>query len=280
MFTGPTAAGKSAAAVEYALRIPGAEIVSADSRQVYREMAIGTAKPSKDEQAGLPHHFIDELSLTERFSAGAFASEANQRIADIFSRGGVPVIVGGSPLYIQALVFGLAPLPPKAPVIRAELMLALNDGHAEALFAELQRVDPESAATMDATKSQRLVRALEIYRSTGRTRSSFIAEQRPPPFRYQTKVITHPRPVLYDRINRRVDRMLASGLIDEVKGILHQGFSPELNALQTIGYREPIAHLQGDLAEGGMVEAIKRNTRRFAKRQLTWFRKHFSFDEP
>jgi len=279
VFTGPTAAGKSAAAVTHALKTPGAEIISADSRQIYREIAIGTAKPSVTEQAGLRHHFVDELSLVEPFSAGAFAAEANRRIASIFSRGGVPIIVGGSPLYVQALIFGLASLPPKAPAIRAELMRAVQAGQADMLFAELQRVDPASAATMDKTKSQRLVRALEIYRSTGRTRSSFIAEQRPAPFTYRTTVIAHPRPVLYDRINQRVDHMMEAGLLDEVRGVLTQGFSPDLNALRTIGYQEPIAYLRGDITKDEMVERIKINTRRFAKRQLTWFRKHFTFDE-
>ncbi|MEM1093676.1 MAG: tRNA (adenosine(37)-N6)-dimethylallyltransferase MiaA [Bacteroidota bacterium] len=279
VFTGPTAAGKSATAIGRAMEIPGAEIISADSRQIYREIAIGTAKPGVDEQAGLPHHFVDELSLSESFSAGAFAAEANQRIATIISRGGVPIVVGGSPLYIQALVFGLAPLPPKSPAIRAELMHAIDTGRADVLFAELERVDPVSAATMDMTKSQRLVRALEIYRSTGRTRTSFFAEQRPPPFRYHTTVITHPRQVLYDRINRRVDQMLEAGLVDEVQRVLDSGFSADLNALQTIGYQEPIAYLRGDLTKDQMRERIKRNTRRFAKRQLTWFRKHFTFEE-
>ncbi|GAB5521167.1 MAG: tRNA (adenosine(37)-N6)-dimethylallyltransferase MiaA [Rhodothermales bacterium] len=263
----------------YAQSIKGAEIISSDSRQIYREMSIGTAKPSADEQAGIPHHFIDERSLRESFSAGAFAEEANTRIDAILARNGTPIVVGGSTLYVHALIFGMAPLPPEAPEVRAALMHELNEGHAETLFAELQRVDPISASTMDPTKTQRLVRALEIYRSTGRTRSAFIAEQEPPRFEYDVHVVTHPRPVLYERINTRVDRMLEAGLLNEVQAILTAGFSPDLNALQTIGYREPIAFLKGELSERDMIELLKRNTRRFAKRQLTWFRKHFDFDE-
>ena len=240
ILTGPTAVGKTDLSLQLA-RTLSAEIVSADSRQVYRQMRIGTAKPPPDVLAAVPHHFVDELDLDTPFSAGAFAEQAFQRIREIVARGRVPLVVGGSTLYLHALRHGLADIPPVPSSVRRDVEARLSREGAEALYAELRSVDPASAATMDATKTQRLVRALEVYHGTGEPLSSFHAAQAPPPFRFRTIVLYRERAELYARIEHRVDQMLAEGLVDEVQGILADGYSPDLNPLRTIGYQEVIA---------------------------------------
>lgn len=276
---GPTAVGKTAVSLDLAERI-GGEIVSADSRQVYRQLSIGTAKPSPEELARAPHHFIDELDLTEPFSAGRFAEAASERIAQILARGAVPIVEGGSTLYIEALLHGLADIPPTTAATRARLMHRLETEGADALFRELRDLDPASAATMDATKTQRVVRALEVCEDTGRPLSSYHAQRPAARFRFVPVVLTRPRAVLYDRINRRVDRMLDAGLVEENRRLLEtlrplETLPPSgLNPLRTIGYREPMAYLRGEISYDEMVRRLKRNSRRYAKRQLTWFRRH------
>lgn len=276
VLTGPTASGKTAISLEVAERLD-AEIISADSRQVYRELTIGTAKPTPDELARIPHHFINELRLEEPFSAGAFAERANLRIREIMDRGRTPLIVGGSTLYLHALQFGLSSVPPIDTEARQYLEKRLDMESAKVLYDELQRVDPAGAATLDATKTSRLIRALEVYHSTGKPLSAFHAEQRPPPFQYEVTVLDIERELLYQRINRRVDIMLNNGLIAEVKSILDAGYNPKLQALHTIGYREPIAFLRGKISRTEMIRLIKRNSRRYAKRQLTWLRRYPDF---
>lgn len=272
--TGPTAVGKTTLSLELADELD-AEIISADSRQVYRELTIGTAKPSPEEQQRAPHHFIDERSVFDTpFSAGAFADEANQRIREILARGRRPLIVGGSTLYIHALQFGLADVPDVAQEVRAHIEDRLEREGAEALYAELQEVDPEQADRMDPTKTQRLVRALEVYHGTGRPLSYYYENQPEPPFSYRTVVLNRDRQKLYRRIERRVDRMLERGLLDEVQDLLDQGVNPTRQPLRTIGYREPIQYLRGEINYDEMVRLIKRNSRRYAKRQLTWFRRY------
>lgn len=277
ILTGPTAVGKTALSLDLADRL-GAEIISADSRQVYQRLTIGTAKPTATERARARHHFIDELELDEPFSAGRFAEEANRRIADILERGKVPLVVGGSTLYLYALQFGLADIPDVDPAYRREVEARLNAEGAETLYRELERIDPRAAATLDATKTQRLVRALEVYEATGRPLSSFQDETPVPPYRYRTIVLHRTRAELYSRINARVDEMLQAGLLDEVRAVLDAGYRPTINALRTIGYREPIAYLRGRIDYDEMVRTLKRNTRRYAKRQLTWFRRFESFE--
>ena len=270
---GPTAVGKTAVGLDLAERI-GGEIVSADSRQVYRQLTIGTAKPSPEELARAPHHFIDELDLSEPFSAGRFAEAASERIAQILARGAVPIVEGGSTLYIEALLHGLADVPETSAATRARLMQRLETEGADALFRELRGLDPASAATMDATKTQRVVRALEVYEDTGRPLSSYHAQRQAARFRFVPIVLTRPRAVLYDRINQRVDRMLDAGLVAENRRF-HETLPPSgLNPLRTIGYREPMAYLRGEIDYDEMVRRLKRNSRRYAKRQLTWFRRH------
>jgi tRNA dimethylallyltransferase len=273
---GPTAVGKTAVGVAIAVQL-GAEIVSADARQVYRGMTIGTAKPSADELAAAPHHFVDELDPHEPFSAGRFARAAEARITDMLSRGRVPLVLGGSTLYIDALVRGFSDIPDVGREIRGELNERLNREGAPALFKELQSVDPASAATMDETKSQRIVRALEIFFGTGTPLSEFHAARTPPAFEYSGVVLTRPRPELYARIDARVDRMLADGLVDEVRSVLAAGVDSGCNALRTIGYREVVAHLKGVIPYDEMIRLIQRNSRRYAKRQITWFKRYEMF---
>lgn len=271
--TGPTGVGKTALSLALAERLD-AEILSADSRQIYRELTIGTAKPTPEERARISHHFIDELDLGEPFSAGVFARQAYARIRDIVARGRLPLVVGGATLYLHALQFGLADVPSVAPEIRRRLEARLAEEGAEVLFTELRRLDPTSAATLDPTKTQRLVRALEVYHGTGRPLSSYHEDQQPPPFAFKVVVLHRERESLYRRLNQRVDQMLERGLLAEVQGLLARGVDASEQALQTIGYQEPIAHLRGEIGYDEMVRLIKRNTRRYAKRQLTWFRRY------
>lgn len=268
---GPTAVGKTALSVEVARRLD-AEIISADSRQVYRELTIGTAKPTADEQAGVRHHFVDERSLSEPFSAGQFAREALERIAEIQARGKAPLVVGGSTLYLEALLHGLADIPDTSAETRARLSDRLNTEGPDSLFAELVRLDPEAAASMDATKTQRVIRALEVVYDTGTPLS--VHQKRVPERSFVPRVVvlTRPRDVLYARINRRVEVMLERGLVEENRSLLAVD---DLDAapLRTIGYQEPRAFLRGEIDADAMARHLKQNSRRYAKRQLTWFRR-------
>lgn len=271
VITGPTAVGKTELVVNL-FAILEIEVVSADSRQVYRELNIGAAKPDPEILARIPHHFVNERSLEEPFSAGRFMEEARGRIGDILGRGRIPLVAGGSTLYLRALEHGLADIPDVPAAIRANIQQRLKQDGPEALYAALQQVDPRAAATMDATKTQRLARALEVYEATGVPISQFHEAQAPPPYAYRTIILQRPRAELYARIERRADEMLEAGLVDEVRGLLEAGYDPGLNPLRTIGYQEPIAFLKGEITEDEMVRLIKQNTRRYAKRQETWFR--------
>ncbi|MEM6326895.1 MAG: tRNA (adenosine(37)-N6)-dimethylallyltransferase MiaA [Bacteroidota bacterium] len=271
---GPTAVGKTALSLGVA-EILGAEILSCDSRQIYRRLDVGTAKPSRETLEQVRHHFIDELDLHQSWSAGAFSEAAEERIAEIHDRGHETLVVGGSTLYLHALAHGLARLPEPDLAIRAHLnRIATTEAGRLSLFEELTRIDPEAAATLDPTKSQRLVRFVEIYRSTGRPASAFWKDVRPPVYDVRVVVLDRPRDELYARIEARVDAMLSTGLLAEVESLRGYGFSRETTpSLRTIGYQEVLAHLEGEVEYGEMVERLKRNTRRYAKRQLTWFRR-------
>lgn len=276
--TGPTGVGKTDLSLNVAEAID-AEIVSVDSRQVYEELTIGTAKPSPEALARIPHHFIGERSLHEPFSAGAYAEAANERIRSLHERGCRVLIVGGATLYLHALQYGLADIPDVDDDIRARLEKRLDDEGKEALYEELQEVDPKQADEMDSTKTQRVIRALEVYHGTGKPLSHYYEQQPEPPFDYVTVVLNRDREQLYERINRRVDRMLEKGLLNEVRSIMEiDGVRLDEPPLSTIGYREPIMYLRGEVDYDEMVRLIKRNSRRYAKRQLTWFRRYNEYN--
>ncbi len=265
---GPTAVGKSDYAVAEALRV-GSPVVSCDSRQFYREMRIGTARPSEAQLAAVPHYFIADRSVTEPCSAGAYELEALALLEKLFREHDTVVVAGGSGLYIDALCNGLDDFPEADPVLRAELSRRLRDEGVAALRADLRVLDPETYATIDPANGQRIVRALEVTIATGRKYSSF--KTRPGkdrPFTIVKTGLTRPRPELYARIDARVDQMMAEGLLEEARSL--QPFR-DLPALNTVGYKELFGYFDGayDLSEA--VRLIKRNTRHYAKKQLTYW---------
>jgi tRNA dimethylallyltransferase len=271
---GPTATGKSALGMAVAEAL-GGEIVNADSLQAYRGLDIGTAKPSREDRARVPHHLIDILDPHERYSAGEFARRAREAIAEIQARGRVAIVVGGSGLYLRALFEGISPLPPSDPETRRALLERLETEGLGALREELARVDPETAARLTAGDTQRILRALEVALVSGKPLSTWLSEQ---PFGTQRIAgvrvgLTLPRSILYDRIAGRVAGMMEAGWEDEVAGLLRQGLSPSLPAFQAIGYRQLVRYLEGNGSLEQAVAEIVQETRRFAKRQETWFRK-------
>ncbi len=270
---GPTGVGKTALSLAVAEQVP-VEIVSADSRQIYRHMDIGTAKPSPAELARVPHHFIDIFDPGRDYSAGEYSRDARRVIAEIFERGRLPLVVGGSGLYLRALLEGFFDLEIKDEDLRRTLKNRLKTDGIAALYAEFARVDPELAAKTHPNSVKRVLRALEVYYLTGKPLSLIQREHRDPaPFGRVKIGLTMERPKLYARINRRVEEMFDAGLVAEVRGILQMGYAPTLNALNSVGYKEVIAYLQGEMDLFACKEAVKQNTRRYAKRQLTWFRR-------
>ena len=265
---GPTAVGKTEYAVEAAVRA-GSPVVSCDSRQVFREMRIGVARPDEAALSRVPHFFIADRSVAEPFTAGDYEIEALALLDRLFREHETVVMAGGSGLYIDALCHGLDPFPKIDPGLREELSERLRTEGVAALRAELRVLDPESYATLDPANGRRILRALEVTLSTGRKFSSFkthAAKARP--FSIEKIGLTRPRPVLYARINERVDRMMEAGLLEEVRSLLPYRHLP---ALQTVGYRELFGYLDGDYGLDEAVRLIKRNTRHYAKRQLTWW---------
>lgn len=273
VIVGPTASGKTSLALSIAAHLP-CEIISADSRQIFTHLTIGTAKPTTEELRTVPHHCIDIRTPDQPFNAGDFQTMARAAIDDCHSRKKLPIIAGGTGLYVRAAVDGFFEQPEMSGVHRSLLEQRLETEGKDALFAELQRVDPVSAAAMDATKYRRVLRALEVYNETGIPISQHHQQHVVQP-RYNARFfgILWERPVLYARIEQRVDRMLAEGFIDEVRGLLSMGYDDRYQSLQTVGYKEAIAHLRNEISYERMVELMKQNTRRFAKRQMTWFRK-------
>jgi tRNA dimethylallyltransferase len=270
---GPTGIGKTAVALEIA-RITDVEIISADSRQIYKYLNIGTAKPSTDELQATPHHFIDILDPSIPYSAGQFAREARIVMDQIIHRKKLPLIAGGAGFYIQALIDGLSAIDISTDTERARLKERWGAGESDAIFDELRAVDPQSAAHLKKNDKQRIIRALEVYLA-GKKRLSDLHKIKPlaAEFRVLMFGLMADRSSLYKRINDRVDEMLRQGLIDEVKGLVQMGYDQRLNALNTVGYKEVFEYLDHKLSYEQMVGEIKKNSRRYAKRQLTWFRR-------
>ncbi|WP_151087998.1 tRNA (adenosine(37)-N6)-dimethylallyltransferase MiaA [Hymenobacter baengnokdamensis] len=277
---GPTAVGKTALTVALAKQL-GTEIISADSRQFFREMSIGTAKPTAEEMQGVPHHFVDSHSITQEYSAGRFAADADALLARLFARHAVVIATGGSGLYLQALTDGLDELPAVPAAVRQQLQHELQTLGLPPLVAELARTDPTAYARLDLQNHQRVLRALEITRGTGRPFSSFhkgpaavAATAAGRPFRVVKVALSRDREALYQRIDQRVVQMLDTGLLAEVEALLpfrhHQ-------ALQTVGYQELFGYLDGHYDYAEAVRLLQRNTRHYAKRQLTWLRRDAAY---
>ncbi len=270
---GPTASGKTAAALQLARRFP-LEIISADSRQVYRQMDIGTAKATVGEQAQLPHHMIDLIDPDQDFSVADFIDQARPLIEEIDRADKLPCVVGGTGLYIRALLGGLAPLPAADEALRSELHRREKSAGSGTLHRQLQQIDPLSAANIHPNNLIKIVRALEVYQLSGRRMSELQAEHQfaDQPYRTLRLAPQLEREELYRRIDDRAGQMLEAGLIAETEGLLAR-YSGDLKALQTLGYREVLDFLSGQLNYAQMLEMIALHTRQYAKRQLTWFRK-------
>ena len=274
ILTGPTAVGKTDLSLALARRLDG-EIISADSVQVYRGMDIGSAKIRPEEMQGVPHHLIDVLDPDEPFDVVRFQGLAKQAVAEISARGHLPIVTGGTAFYIQALLKDVAFEEEDASDLRKELEDAAASDGGEALYEALKEKDPASAGAIHPHNIKRVIRALEFYEKNGYPISEHNSRQkaRRAPYTFCYFVLTQDRAVLYERINRRVSRMLADGLEEEVRLLRAQGYGRNLQSMQAIGYREMQAYLDGEYDLERAAELIRRNTRHFAKRQLTWFRR-------
>ncbi len=266
---GPTAVGKTAFSIELALKC-GSPVISCDSRQIFREMTIGTAVPSASQLAAVKHYFIHSHSVTDNYTAGRYEVEALDLIRRLFAEGHETLVMaGGSGFYIDAVCKGLDDFPPADQELRAALSERLRTEGVESLRLDLKKLDPESYESIDIANGQRVVRALEVCLMTGRKFSSFkTATVKKRDFEIEKIGLTRPRDVLYDRINRRVLQMADDGLVDEVRSLVPYRSLP---ALQTVGYREIFDYLDGSISLERAVELIQRNTRHYAKRQLTWW---------
>ena len=275
VLTGPTAVGKSKLSIELAKEV-GGEIISADSMQVYKFMDIGTDKISPDKMGGVRHHLIDFLDPHEDFNVFTFQKMAKQAIAEISSRGNVPIIVGGTGFYIQAVLYDIDFTETDEDMtLRHELEERVRVEGPDGIFEELRKVDPESAKIIHANNSKRVIRALEYYKKTGRPISEHNLEQSKKDSIYDFTyfVLTDKRETLYSRIEKRVDQMIENGLEEEVKKLIDMNIPKTATSMQGLGYREMIGYLSGEYDLERAIYLIKRNTRHFAKRQLTWFKR-------
>ena len=267
---GPTAVGKTDLTLDLAERT-GAEIIVADSRQIYRGLDIGTAKPTLEERRGLPHHLLDVLEVGDASTAGDWHRAYERVLEDVQARGRDAIVTGGSTLYIDSVLRGPSGVPPVSDAVKRRLEVELRaPGGPERLYDELRQSDPETALTLDPTKTHRLLRYVGVLRDTGRAPSSF--HEPKPDLEVGLLVLTRPREELYDRINRRVDAMIGRGLVDEVARLRGRREHGVVEA--TIGYQELLPVLDGKRGLEDGIRFIKRNSRRYAKRQLTWFRRY------
>jgi len=275
VITGPTATGKSKVGVLVA-ELVGGEIISADSMLLYRYMDIGTAKPSKEERRGIPHHMIDILEPDQEYSVALYQQEARHIIQEILTRGNLPILVGGTGLYIRSVIdpYDFSPAGCE-PALREQLFNEAQQNGYEQLHRRLAEVDPDTAARLHPRDIRRVIRSLEIYYLTGRPASSYMKlnQYHQPLYRLFMFGLYMERARLYRRIEQRVDDMLAAGLVEEVQHLLDSGYSKDLKSMGSLGYKEITAYLTGEISLQQAVELIKRNTRRFAKRQMTWFRR-------
>lgn len=272
---GPTASGKTALSIELAKKING-EIVSADSMQIYDEMQIGTAKPDEEEMQGIKHYLIGSVKPTTRYSVSEYKKDATKAIEEILQKGKTPIVVGGTGLYVNSLIYGIDYPEVKTDLeYRKQLEQEAQEQGLEYLYEKAKQIDEKAMQNISVNDKKRILRVLEIYKETGKTKTQLELESRANgvPYDYKVFAINMPREILYDRINKRVDIMLEKGLIEEVK-MLYKKYGEELcTSIQGIGYKEVIEYLKNLITKEEMIEKIKMETRRYAKRQLTWFRK-------
>jgi len=272
---GPTASGKTALSIELAKRING-EIVSADSMQIYKDMDIGSAKVTAEEMQGIKHYLIDQVYPNQRYSVANYKQDAKRAIEEIIAKGKIPIVVGGTGLYIDALIYEIEYKDIKInEEYRKELEKIRNEQGLDVLYQKALEIDPKAMEKISANDFKRISRILEIYEATGKTKTEQEAESRlnEIPYDYKVFAIDYEREKLYERINRRVDIMMKKGLIDEVKSLLEK-YTEFPTAMQGLGYKEVKQYLDGEISKEEMIEKIKQESRRYAKRQFTWFRKN------
>lgn len=275
VIVGPTCSGKTNLSLKLAQLIPS-EIISGDSRQIYKYLDIGTAKPSKQQLGKVPHHLIDILDPSEKYDVSLFEKDGEKVIDEIFKKNKIPIFVGGSGLYIKALMDGIFDSADKDEEYRKELLQKRKEFGNEYLYEELKKIDPVSAEKMLPQNWKRVLRALEVFHTTGEQiwkhhqKQSISKENK---YLFKQFGLDWERKILYENIDKRVDDMIESGFVDEVKNILNLGYDKNLNSLNTVGYKEIIRYLDGIISLERAIELIKRNTRHYAKRQMTWFRK-------
>lgn len=275
ILTGPTAVGKTKASIGLAKAVDG-EIISADSMQVYRHMDIGSAKIKPEEMEGIPHHLIDVLEPDDEFHVVKFQQLAKKAMREIWERGHIPIVTGGTGFYIQALLYDIDfDENEKEDACRKELEAYAREHGAEALHEKLALVDPASAEMIHPNNIKRVIRALEFYEQTGKRISEHneTQRQRESPYAFAYFVLTDDRAHLYERINRRVDQMIEEGLVNEVQALKDKGYTKQLVSMQGLGYKEILDYLDGNCTLEEAIYTIKRDTRHFAKRQLTWFKR-------
>lgn len=271
---GPTASGKTALSIELAKKVNG-EIISSDSMQIYKDMDIGTAKPTKEETQGIKHYLIDFVSPDERYSVANFKKDAKKAIKEIIEKGKTPIVVGGTGLYVDSLIYEIDYNNIEINEQYREQLeeIAKKDG-LEKLYERAKLIDPEAVSKISKNDQKRIIRILEIYHATGKTKTEQEAMSRKEPeYDYKVFAINWERDILYERINKRVDIMVEQGLIEEVKNIKNK-YNKFPTAMQGLGYKEVVDYLDGKYSKEEMIEKIKMETRRYAKRQLTWFRKN------
>ena len=275
ILTGPTAVGKTALSINLAKAVNG-EIISADSMQVYKHMDIGTAKVTKEEMDGVKHYLIDAIEPTEDFHVVRFKEMVEEAMAEIYRKGKIPIICGGTGFYIQAILYDIQFAEQEIDyTYRHELEDFAEEKGNEALHDKLKKIDPESAEAIPAANRKRVVRALEYFHQTGEKFSVHNAreKERKSPYNFAYFVLNDDRTLLYNRIDKRVDIMMSTGLVDEVKALLEMGCKPGMTSMDGIGYKEMLTYLSGESSLEDAVELIKKNSRNYAKRQLTWFRR-------
>ena len=272
---GPTASGKTALSIELAKKING-EIISSDSMQIYKNMDIGTAKPSKEEMQGIQHYLLDFVEPNQRYSVAEFKKDAEKAIEEILSKGKTPIIVGGTGLYVDSLIYGIEYQDIKLDEgYRNELEQRVNSEGLSKIYEEAKKIDPQAMEKISPNDKKRILRVLEIYKSTGKNKTEQEIESRKKDVKYDYKVfaINWERELLYERINKRVDIMIEQGLVQEVENLLQQ-YQEFPTAMQGLGYKEVVEYLKGEITYEEMIEKIKMETRRYAKRQITWFKKN------